>query len=141
MASKRDMTIFAVGIVLVVIGIFYVNNSNSLFYSLTEPLLPVNWDEVIKRDIVKTTFLLTLLEENGDMCVVSLRAFNELITHVYFDRGNELGNELQFNSENSTITVPCEQLGEEKSKLEVWFAVPEASSHATKYEYWITPWE
>jgi len=141
MVSKRDFGIFVAGIILVIIGFFYINNSDSLFSSVAEPILPVNWDEVKERDIMKTSFPITLLEENGSQCLVTAQFFDGIIHHDYFTHGDKLGNELQFDSENSTIIVPCDKLYGEKSKFEVWNVVPDASKHANKYEYWITAWE
>ena len=141
MVSKKDLAIFAVGIILVIVGLVYVNNSNSLFSSIADPILPVVWDEVKERDIVKNSFPITLLEENGDQCLLSSRVFGDVVSHDYFTQGDKFANEFQFDSENSTIIVPCKQLYGEKSRLDLWYVVPEADSHATKYEYWITPWK
>lgn len=139
MVLKRDLVIFAVGIILVIIGLVYINNSDSLFSSAIDPLMPVNWDEVKERDIMKSIILVTLVEEHNGQCTITAPYFEGIIEHEYFTRGNELGNKLQFNSENSTIIVPCNELYGEKSRLEIWNVVPEASKHTHKYEYWIKP--
>lgn len=145
MASKKDLAIFAAGIVLVIIGLVYVNNSDSLFSSIIDPIIdpivPLVWDEVKERYIVKILFPITLLEDNGNQCLLRSPIFDDVISDDHFKQGEKFANELQFDSKNSTIVVPCEQLAGEKSKLEVWFVVQEAPNHATKYEYWITPWE
>ena len=141
MTSKKDLAIFAAGIILVIVGLVYVNNSDSLLSTIADPILPVDWDEVKEREIVINAFPITLLEENDNQCLLSAPIFDKVRTADLFTQGDKFANELQFDSENFTIIVPCEQLAGEKSRLEVWYVIPEASQHANKYEYWITPWE
>ncbi len=64
-----------------------------------------------------------------------------IIDHQYFVRSDELANKLQFDRENQTFILPCDELAGEKSRLNVWYVIPEAKKHAEKYEYFITEWE
>ena len=100
-----------------------------------------NWDEVHERNIVKNSIPIELLDETNQGCTVIATNFNQIIDQNYFVRSDQLANELKYDRENDTLIIPCELIQNEKSRLNVWFAITESPKHAEKYEYFITDWE
>lgn len=140
--KPRDQKIFVIiAAGLVIVGLFYSLNSESLFGKFLEQVGPVGWDEVKPREIVKNSIPLTVLEDIDGKCKVHGEKFDMIIDHQYFVRSDELANKLQFDRESKTLILPCKELTGEKSRLNVWYVIPEAEKHATKYEYFITEWE
>jgi len=137
--AEKIFVICAAG--LAIFGIIYFQNSNNLFSLFTEQLSDVNWDEVRERDIVKNSIPIILLEESSDDCKVSAIKFDYIVDHEYFIRSGELVNELHYDRENETLLIPCTNLNEEKSRLNVWYVIEESPKHPTKYEYFVTVWE
>jgi hypothetical protein len=137
--NQKIFVIVAVG--LVIIGLFYSFNSDTVFSKFFEQFDPVDWDEVKPREIVKNSIPIILVEDIDGKCKVHGEKFDLLIDHQYFVRSNELAEKLQYDRENKTLIIPCEELQGEKSRLNVWYVIPEAEKHATKYEYFITEWE
>ena len=141
MNPKNQKIFVAIAAGLVIVGVVYSINSNSIFSKFLEQLGPLDWDEVKPRDIIKNSIPVTVLEEMNGMCKVHGKKFDLIVDHNYFVRSNELINQLQFDRENKTLIIPCEELVGEKSRLNVWYVIQEAEKHATKYEYFITEWE
>lgn len=140
--KNRDQKIFVlVASGLVVVGFFYSFNSNTMFSQFFEEYTPVNWDEVHDRNIIKNSIPIELIEKmNGD-CKVSVEKFFMIVDHEPFIRSKELVDKLQFDRENHTIILPCDELEAEKSRLNVWIAIEDSDKHPNKYEYFITPWD
>ena len=140
MASRNDKY-FVVGmVVLVVVAFVYMQDKDSLLTEFFNTFAPPNWDEVISRNIVKNSIPLTLLESNNGQCIVKAELFHSIIDHAYFLKGEQLAEELNFDRNLNTLTIPCEKLVTDKSELTIWYATEEAGKHATKYQYWINPW-
>lgn len=141
--KSRDQKIFLiVAAGLVIIGLFYsLNNSDSIFGKFLEQQGPVDWSEVKGRDIVKNSIPITILEDNNGECKVLGEKFDLIIDHQYFVRSSEFAEKLQFDRENKTLIISCDELKGEKSRLNVWYVIQESEKHATKYEYFITEWE
>jgi hypothetical protein len=137
--NQKIFVIVAVG--LVIIGLFYSFNSDTVFSKFFEQFDPVDWDEVKPREIVKNSIPITIIEDVDGKCKVHGEKFDLIIDHQYFIRSNELAEKLQYDRENKTLIIPCEELVGEKSRLNVWYVILEAEKHATKYEYFITEWE
>ncbi len=138
--DQKILVIIAAG--LVVLGLYYsLNTENSMFSKFLEQVGPVDWDEVHPRDIVKNSIPVTVLEDINGKCKVHGEKFHMIIDHQYFVRSDELANKLQFDRENKTLILPCDELAGEKSRLNVWYVISEAKKHAEKYEYFITEWE
>ena len=140
--KNRNQKIFVlVASGLVVVGFFYSFNSNTMFSQFFEEYTPVNWDEVHDRNIIKNSIPIELIEKmNGD-CKVSVEKFFMIVDHEPFIRSKELVDKLQFDRENHTIILPCDELEAEKSRLNVWIAIEDSDKHPNKYEYFITPWD
>ena len=140
MASRNDKY-FVVGMaVLVVVAFVYMQDKESLLTEFLNTLTPPNWDEVIPRDIVKSTIPMTLLESNDGQCIVKAELFHSVIDHAYFLKGEQLAEELNFDRNLNTLMIPCEKLVTDKSELTIWYATEESGKHATKYQYWINSW-
>jgi len=139
--TPREQKIFmfaAIGLVL--IGIYYSLNSPTLFGSFLDQLTPVNWDEVHDRNIVKASIPVILLEKEENRCILSAESFDKISNNQYFDRANEFANDLQYDSDEKTVVLSCDELPAEKSRLNVWFVLEESPNHPTKYEYFLTEW-
>ena len=139
--NKKEQKIFAISMAaLVIFAFFYLQRSDSLLGSLLEQFSEPNWDEVAERNIVKNSIPIILLTELDGKCVMTAQKFDVIIEHAYFIRGNELASELNYDSDEKTLMVPCDLLESEKSRLDVWYALEESPKHSKKYQYFITPW-
>jgi len=140
MASRYDKY-FVVGMaVLVVVTFVYMQNKDSLLTEFFDTYTQPNWDEVSPRDIVKNSIPITLIGMDGSNCAVEAMRFSDIIDHAYFLKGEQLANELNYKRELNRLTIPCDELDTDKSELVIWYATEEAGKHATKYQYWINPW-
>ena len=141
MRSKKNdlMFLIAIGIVIILV-LIYMPIEKSMFGVFLEQFSKVNWNEVKERNIVKNSIPIIFLEEKGSSCIVNADNFDLIISHEYFERSADLERELNYDSESETLLVSCDLLDGEKSRLHVWYALKESEKHATKYEYFITPW-
>ena len=141
MKSRDQKILVIVAAGLVVLGLYSsLNTENTMFGQFLELMGPVDWNEVLPRDIVKNSIPVTVLEDNNGKCKVFGDKFDLIVDHQYFVRSDELVNKLQYDRENKTLILPCEELVGEKSRLNVWYVIPEAEKHTSKYEYFITEW-
>ena len=141
MHTRKDIINLILVGVAVVGAFFYLDIDNSLFVKVSDSFAPVNFDEVLPRNIVKNAIPITLLEQDGNLCKVKGEKLFQILSHTYFVRSQELADKLQYNYEEHTLVFPCDQIHAEKSRLEVWYVVQESDEHATKYDYWVIPWE
>ena len=139
-AKKNDLIfLIAIGIVVILV-LMFTPIEKSMFGVFLEQFSKVDWNEVKERNIVKNSIPIIMLEEKGSNCIVNADNFDIIISHEYFERSADLERELSYDSENETLLVSCDLLDGEKSRLHVWYALIESEKHATKYEYFITPW-
>lgn len=139
MSNKNQKIFVIVAAGLVIIGIFYSWNSDTIFGRMVlEKYVPVDWDEVHPRNIIKTSIPIFLLEEIGNECIVKAERFGIVADQQFFIHSQELKNRLQYNPNEKTIIVPCADLPEEKSRFNLWIVDEEDRRHGTKYEYFIT---
>ena len=145
MANKTKFYLVgAVALVIVIFSVSYYSGylEYTVFRVLFDPFIEANWDEISERHIVKSSIPITVVEKQGNECVVSAYKFDVIVYHGFFTKGVELANKLSYDDEAQTIVLPCDEIpDEEKSRLSIWFAVPEAPKYAEKYKYFITPWE
>ena len=126
--------------ILVVFGFVYMQDKNSLFFEFFDFLAPVNWDEIDYKAIVKNSIPITLIESNGNNCILEAMRLNDILDHRYFIQSEQLADELNYDREQNTIKVPCEKLHGDKSQLEIWYVTEESKKDSTKYQYWINEW-
>jgi len=139
-AKKNDLIfLIAIGIVIIFV-LIYMPIEKSMFGVFLEQFSKVDWNEVKERNIVKNSIPIIFLEEKGSSCIVNADNFDLIISHEYFVRSADLERELNYDSEGETLLVSCDLLDGEKSRLHVWYTLKESEKHATKYEYFITPW-
>ena len=141
MAKKKEISILVIGAVLLVGAYFYLDTSDSLFGVVTSSFEPVDWDEVLPRNIVKNSIPIELLDTNGNSCTVTGKNFVMITQHQYFIRNQEVTEKLQYDVQEETLVVPCNELQGEKSRLNVWYVVEESPKHPMKWEYFITAWD
>ena len=141
MMTKKQEKIFALVMgIVVILGLVYFQDSNTLFNQAIDQFSPVDWDEIEERHIVKNSIPIILLEEIGDQCKVSSKKFNLIVDHEYFIHSDELVQKLNYDRENGTLLIACDLLLGEKSRLNVWYVVEESPIHAEKFEYFVTAW-
>jgi hypothetical protein len=137
---KEKIILAGIGIGLVVF-LLATDISDSVLGGFIEEFTEPDWSQIKERNIVKNSIPISHLEKTGQGCIASAESFEHIINHQYFVRSQDLMQELQYNEEDKTILVPCDELSDEKLKLHVWYATEEALKHSTKYEYFITPFE
>lgn len=142
MTPREQKILFIVGIGFFIAAVFYTLNysETTMFGQFSEQFTPVNWDEVASRNIVKNSIPVTIIDKQNGDCVVTARYLDSIIDHGYFVKGAEMGRKLQYDREAETLVLPCDDLEGEKSRLNIWYATEQAKNHATKYDYFITPW-
>jgi len=136
---NAKILLIAVGII-VILAYFYLDSPDSFFVKFVDELSPVNWEEVSERNIIKNSIPISLLEKISSNCKVKAENFNLIIDHEYFIRSEQLAKQLQYDPDEETLVIPCDDLEGEKSRLNVWYATEEAKKYPTKYEHFITPW-
>ncbi|MCH8916195.1 MAG: hypothetical protein IIA82_10210 [Thaumarchaeota archaeon] len=138
---KQSKIFLVIVIVIFIVGIVYAINSETLLNSiLRETILPVEWEKVHPREIVKNSIPITIIEEKNDICMVKALKFDAIIDHKFFIKGNELASKLNHDRENQTIEIKCDQLVEEKSRFNVWYVTDDSLVYAERYEYFISSW-
>jgi len=140
MVKKKEITILVIGAVLLVTAYFYMDTSDSLFDTIITQVEPINWDELFPRNVVKNSIPIEILEENGNSCTVTAENFEMITSFVYFVRSHEVTEKLQYDAQEMTLIVPCDELQGEKSRLNVWYVVEEDPNHPTEWKYFITEW-
>jgi len=138
--KRNDKLFLGIIAVLVIIVLIFGPFDQSYLGVFLNQFSGPDWDEVQKRDIVKNSIPITLIEKSGGNCLVSADNFDIIIDHDYFVRSADLEKELNFDRERETLTLNCELLAGEKSRLDIWYVVKESEKQSNKYEYWITAW-
>lgn len=141
MKKKQEKLFIVVAMGLVIAVLYYNPVENNYLNLLLAGFSEVDWDEVKPRNIVENSIPITLIEKMNGKCKVTAYKFDYIIDHEYFIRQNELASQLNYDRENETLMLSCDLLEGEKSRLNVWYVLEESPKHATRYEYFITPWE
>lgn len=139
----KKQKFFLVGsIIILIVALGYSLNTDETLVgdTIKEQFGDIDWSEVQEKDIVKSSIPIILLEQNVDGCLMYAHYFGSISAHNYFVKGDELAKKFKFDPETRQITVPCDELHGEQSRLNVWYVVAESRDHATKYEYFITEW-
>ena len=132
--------VLVIGVAIaIILAYFYLPWEDSFFGLLVDNFLPLNWDEILPRNIVKNSVIIELENEENGMCTMSTRKFIGIVEHDYFIKSEEFINKVQYDKESETVTLPCDELPGEQARLHVWYVKEEAPKHGTKYEYFITP--
>jgi len=140
--KKKKEKIFVIVVAVLVVAVFYFNPvENNYLNPFLGDFREVDWDEVKPRDIVKNSIPITLIEETGGKCKVKAEKFDLIIDHQYFIRASDLARQLNYDREDATLMLPCDQLKGEKSRLHVWYVVEASQIQSKKYEYFVTAWE
>ena len=138
---KQSKIFLVIAIIIFIVGIVYAINSQTLLNSvLQQTILPIEWEKVHPREIVKNSIPITIIEEKNDKCVVTASKFDAIIDHQYFIKSDEFALKLNYDGENQTIEIKCDQLVEEKSRFNVWYVTPDSFVYPERYEYFISSW-
>ena len=141
MVKKKETTYLVIGAALLVAAYFTLDKSDTLFGDIEDMFTPLNLDEVHPRDTVKNSIPIVLLDTNGNSCTVTGENFEMITNSPYFVRNHEVTEKLQYDSQEKTLIVPCDELQGEKSRLNVWYVVEESMVHSMKWKYFITAWD
>ena len=132
--------IILVGIaVAVVVFLLSVDVSDSMLGKVFEQFSKPDWSQIKERNIVKNSIPISVIEKTEQQCIASADNLELIINHQYFVRSQEFTNQLQYDEQNKTIVIPCDEFTDEKLELHVWYATEEAEKYPTKYEYFVTP--
>ena len=141
LTTKNDKIMFVGLIVIASIILIFATNESSLVFLLFNQYAPAVWDEVLERNIVRSSIPIEIISKENNDCMVTAKNFDKIIDHQYFVYSNELAEKLKYDRISETLSVSCDILKGDKSRLNVWFVVEESKTHSNKYEYFVTPWE
>jgi len=133
--QKSKIIFFGLIIVIVLALAFFPWQNYSILGKALEPLLPADWENISKKDIIKNTVLLSLVEEKNDKCLVYSDKLTGMFDHAYFVRSSEMQEQLQYNEDNQTLLVPCENMLDDKIRLHLRYIQQDAPKDGTKFEY------
>ena len=139
--TNRSSKIFViVAAILVIAGYFYTMDKDTIFSVVTEPLEPVDWNEVEPRFIIEFSVPITIVEKIGNDCTVFSGDFDPK-NLVEFMHATDLENKLKYNAEEETIVIPCDKMHGDPSEFTIWWVTSNANAHQSKYEYYIDPYD
>ncbi|MCH7966402.1 MAG: hypothetical protein IIB02_03130 [Thaumarchaeota archaeon] len=141
MVKKKEISFLIIGAIILVTSFFYLDTSDTLFGVVIDQFSPIDWDEVHPMYIVKNSIPIELLETNNNSCTVKAENFEMIINHQYFIKNNKVTEKLQYDAQEKTLVVPCDELQGEKSRLNILYVTEESPQHAMKWEYFITAWD
>ena len=135
---KRDDIIF-LSIAIIVAGVILANitSEDTIFGVITEPLRDADWDKIKPRNIVKHTIPITVLERDGE-CLVSAEKLYMAFDHIEFIRSEQLERGLDYDREENTIKIGCDEVPQDTMNLHIWYVIQEAPDYQEKFTYFIT---
>ena len=133
-----DKVFVIIAIIIVGIVLVYGPWEKSVIGIIFEPFIEPDWEKIIEHDLVKSSVIISMTEKNGSTCLVEAAKIHDIINHSYFVKSNEFGEKINYNNSTNVITIPCNELQGDESRLHVWYVVKEAPEHAEKYKYFIT---
>ena len=133
-----DKVFVLIAAILVVIVFVYGPWEKSYVGVIFDPFIKPDWEKIQEHHLIKSSTILTMIEKNGNDCLVEGAKILDIINHPYFLKANEFGKKINFKNTTNIITIPCQELQGDESRLHVWFVAEEAPEHAGKYKYFIT---
>jgi len=133
-----DKVFVLIAAILVVIVFVYGPWEKSYVGVILDPIIKPDWGKIQEQHLIKSSTMLTMIENNGNDCLVEGAKISDIINHPYFLKANEFGKKINFKNTTNVITIPCHKLQGDESRLHVWFVAEEAPEHAGKYKYFIT---
>jgi len=133
-----DKVFVLIAAILVVIVFVYGPWEKSYVGVILDPIIEPDWEKIQEQHLIKSSTMLTMIENNGNDCLVEGAKISDIINHPYFLNANEFGKKINFKNNTNVITIPCHKLQGDESRLHVWFVAEEAPEHAGKYKYFIT---
>lgn len=141
LTTKNDkFMLIGLGIIAIIVLVF-ATNENSLAFLFFNQYMPIVWDDILERNIVRSSIPIELITQESGYCIVTAKNFDTIIDHQYFAKSNDLVEKLKYDRNNETLSLSCDILEGDKSRLNIWFVVEESAKHSKKYEYFVTPWE
>jgi hypothetical protein len=138
--NLKKFGLLIAGASLVVYALVFMSIEDSYFGVVLESTSEPDWEKISPRYLVKNSIPISLIEDNGQNCLLYAQNLDKIVNHPYFVKGKEVASTLNYESENQTIMVPCDEIHGEKSRLEIWYVTEDSPSHAAKYQYFITTW-
>ncbi len=132
------LTLVVVSTVFLLV-IFSGNTSETLLGLFLVKFAPMNWDMVNERNIVKNTIPISVIKQvNDEFCKIKADAFDRIVDHSYFVSSSSLSEELRYDRENGTLTIPCDGISDDSLELHIWYVIPEDAKYGGKYQYFVT---
>ena len=136
---QQSKIIFFVLLVIVGLTLVFIPWSDySILGKMIEPIMPADWENISKKNIVENTVLLSLVEERSEDCLVYSNRLSSMFDHEYFIHSSEMQKQLQYNEVDQTLIVPCENMQDEQLRLHLRYITQDAPKDGTKYEYYFT---
>jgi len=133
-----DKLFVLIAVILVGIVFAYGPWEKSYVGVIFEPFIEPDWENIHPLYLVKSSTIITMIEKNGNDCLVEGAKIWDIMNHPYFLKVNEFGEKINYNNSTNVITIPCQELQGDESRLHVWYITEEAPKDAGKYKYFIT---
>ena len=79
-----------------------------------------------------------MIEKNGNDCLMDGGKMSDVLNHPHFLKADEFSKKINYNNSTNEITIPCQELQGDESRLHVWFVDQDSFESAGKYKYFIT---
>jgi len=136
--QQSKIIFFGLLIVVALILAFIPWQNYSILGKVLEPILPADWENISKKNIIENTVLLYLVEERDGKCVAYSDKLDGMFDHSYFIRSKEMQKQLEYNEDAQTILVPCENMIDGQLRLHLRYVEQDAPKDGTKFEYTFT---
>ncbi len=133
-----DKLFVVIASILVITVFVYGPWEKSYVGVILEPFLGPDWENIHPVHIVKSSTVITMVEKNGNDCLVKGAKIFDIMNNPYFVKSEEFAKKINYNNSSNIIILPCNEIQEDKSILHVWSVVEEAGKDAGKYKYFIT---
>lgn len=136
---QQSKIIFFVLLVIVGLTLMFIPwYDYSILGKVIEPIMPADWENISKKNIVENTVLLSLVEERSEECLVYSNRLSSMFDHECFIHSSEMQKQLQYNEVDQTLIAPCENMQNEQLRLHLRYVTQDAPKGGTKYEYYFT---
>ncbi len=133
-----DKVFVLIAAILVVIVFVFGPWEKSYVGVILDPIIEPDWEKIQEQHLIKSSTILTMIEKNGNDCLVEGAKIWDIMNHPHFLKAHEFGKKINFKNTTNVITIPFQEFQGDESILHVWFVAEEAPEDAGKYKYFIT---
>ena len=134
MVNIKGIIFVVIALGLVVYAVIALPIEDSLLFVILSDFVPVNWDEVKSREMVRNAIPITTIQEDNGNCKVEAKRLGSILDQGDFVKKEQLASKLNFDRTEETITVACSELHGEKSKLHIWYVAAVAEGRAPEVD-------